>query len=76
VLCVLSGRGLCDELITRPEVHWGLSHQKQKNKKKTEKTETCNRKRNKQITVEKNAERERQEIIKQHEIADSDLQGE
>jgi hypothetical protein len=41
--CVLSGRGLCDKLITRPEVcnlenlvnedalvHWGLSRQKQK----------------------------------------------
>jgi hypothetical protein len=41
-----------------------------------QKTETCNKKRNKQIKVEKNAERERQEIIKQHEIADSDLQGE
>jgi len=44
VLCVLSGRGLCDELITRPDesyqiwclvvykyalAHWGLSRQKQ-----------------------------------------------
>jgi hypothetical protein len=45
--CVLSGRGLCDDLITRPEeyyrlwnllneedlVHWGMSHQKQTNGK-------------------------------------------
>jgi hypothetical protein len=67
---VLSGRGLCDELITRPEAHWELSRQKQTNKQ----TQNCERKRNKQIKSEtKTAEREQQEIIKQREIADSDL---